>query len=307
LRILITGGNGFIGSHLADRMIQTGHEVDLVDIRYTSNTDGLQCPKILGDVCDEATFKNVRTVPDVIFHAAAVSRVEWGETQPQRCLQVNVLGILNVAKWVLALNPRAHLIFTSSREVYGEPATLPVTEDHPRQPVSVYGISKLTAEQLLNHYGEADGLKHTVIRLSNVYGSPRDLPERVIPRLIAQALKGDPLTVYGGDQVLDFTFIDDVIDGLASLIKHIESEDQAILNNSIHLATSKGRSVKELAHLVKAIADSNSEIKISSGRGYDVRKFVGDYSRAMRLIGYTPKVSLEEGLRKYVERITGKG
>ena len=307
MRILITGGNGFIGSHLADRMMQTGHEVELIDIRYGSNTDDLQCGKILGDVCDERTFLNIRTMPDIIFHAAAVSRVEWGETQPERCLQVYVLGILNVAKWLLEVNPRAHIIFTSSREVYGEPATLPVTEDHPKQPVSVYGISKLTAEQLLNHYGEAGGLRYTIIRLSNVYGSPRDLPERVIPRLIMQALKGDPLTVYGGDQVLDFTFLDDVIDGITSLIKHVESEDQAILNNSIHFATSTGHSVRELAHLAKAITNSNSEVKITSGRGYDVRKFVGDYSKAMRLIGYTPKVSLEEGLRKYVERITGKG
>jgi nucleoside-diphosphate-sugar epimerase len=284
-------------------MIQTGHEVDLVDIRYTSNTDGLQCPKILGDVCDETTFRKVRTRPDMIFHAAAVSRVEWGETQPQRCLQVNVLGILNVAKWVLELNPRAHIIFASSREVYGEPVTLPVTEDHPRQPVSVYGISKLSAEQLLSHYGEVDGLRHTIIRLSNVYGSPRDLPERVIPRLITQALKGDALTLYGGDQVLDFTFIDDVIDGIAGLIKHAESEDQAILNNNINFATSVGHSIRELAHLAKAIVKSNSEVKITSRRSYDVRRFVGDYSKAMRLIGYTPKVSLEDGLRKYVERI----
>jgi nucleoside-diphosphate-sugar epimerase len=306
LRILITGGNGFIGSHFDERMKKLGHEVTLLDIKFDNNTKSFECPKILGDVRDVETFQHIQTKPDIIFHTAAVSRVEWGEAEPERCFNVNILGLLNTIQWALKMNPKPHIIFASSREVYGEPYDLPVTEEHPKQPISVYGISKLTAEQLLTHYARTDRLKYTIVRFSNVYGSPRDLPERVIPRFMKQALKGQPLTVYGGEQVLDFTFIDDVIDGLTSLIERIDRPNHSVINNDINFATCRGYSIKQLAHLVKSVLNPHSEIRITQERSFDVKRFIGDYSKAKRLLDYTPRVNLDEGLRKYAKRILKK-
>jgi len=113
----------------------------------------------------------------------------------------------------------------------------------------------------------------------------------------------EPLTLNGGNQVLDFTFIDDLMDGLTSLIAHIEDKDDSVLNTDIHFASGVGTSVKELAHAVKRATHSNSRIVTLQEREYDVTKFVGDISKAKRLLAYSPRVTLEEGLSKYVGRI----
>ena len=302
LRILITGGGGFIGSHLAERLLLMGHEVRLMDIEFGRNPLKQEFLKIDGDICELRSWNQASANVDLLFHAAAVSRVEWGETDPERCLRTNILGSMNAIKWTVK-NGDAHFIFASSREVYGEPSSLPVAEDHPKRPISVYGVSKLTTEQLLSHYANAKGLRYTVTRFSNVYGSERDLHERVIPRFTENALMSEPLTLNGGNQVLDFTFIDDLMDGLTSLIAHIEDKDDSVLNTDIHFASGVGTSVKELAHAVKRATHSNSRIVTLQEREYDVTKFVGDISKAKRLLAYSPRVTLEEGLSKYVGRI----
>jgi nucleoside-diphosphate-sugar epimerase len=306
MRVLITGGNGFIGSHFADRLVELGHHVALLDLKFGEHARYLEPNLVRGDVCDDEIFQRVKVLePEVILHAAAVSRVEWGELDPDRCLKVNTMGVLNVIEWATKMEKKPHVIYASSREVYGEPRSIPVAEDHSKEPKSIYGISKLMGEKLLAHYALTSGLRYTILRFSNVYGSTRDLPERVTPRFVGKALRGETLTVYGGDQVLDFTFIDDVVDGLTRLIALIENQDQSVLNNDLHFTTCKGCSIADLARLVNTIVGLGSEIKIMQGRDFDVKRFIGDYSKAKRILGYTPKVSLEDGLRKYIETVAG--
>lgn len=303
MKILLTGGNGFIGSHTADKLVEMGHEVSIIDLKLGEHLRYLGRNLVQGDVCDKKTVERITMRPDLIFHLAAVSRVEWGEIDPERCLKVNVLGLLNVISWIRKTSLVPHIILASSREVYGEARTPLVSEEHPKEPKSIYGIGKLMAEKLLVRYAQEDTLKYTIVRFSNVYGSIRDLPERVTPRFVATALEGRPLTVNGGNQVLDFTFIDDVVDGITSLISHIERRNQSVFDTDLHFTSGRGCSVLEMAHLVKTTTGSDSEIRIAPERGWDVKRFVGDYSKARQALSYRPRTGLEDGLSEYVRRV----
>lgn len=305
MKVLITGGNGFIGSHLADVLMERGYEVTLLDIEYTRNTEHLECEKILGDVCDPKILVNVTEGRDVVIHLASVSRVEWGQRDPEKCIRVNVLGTLNAIK--ASLKNESKLVYVSSREVYGEPQNLPVKEDDPKKPISVYGVSKLTAELLSKTYALTSDLKYTILRYSNVYGSPRDLPERVTPRFMRAALSGQPLTVYGGDQILEFNFIDDVIQGTVAVVEKAVDGDPFVINDDFNLVSGSSTSISELAKIIVQLTKSDSEIVVSDKRSYDVSNFVGDLGKASSILGYRPSHSLKDGLNLYRRRLQEEG
>src|SRR5207253_2507595 len=174
-RILITGGNGFIGSHLAERLLARGDTVSLLDLKFNANTRFLDCEKIRGDIRDYQTVREAVDGKDAVINLAAVSRVAWGQQDPFNCWLTNQVGTINVleASNKAASNPV--LLEASSREVYGEPLYLPVNEGHPKRPKSVYGLTKLSAEKACLSYSKSSGLdpsvNHVIMRFSNVYGS----------------------------------------------------------------------------------------------------------------------------------------
>lgn len=305
--VLITGGNGFIGSHLAEKLLARNIGVTLFDAKFNNNTEKMDCEKIQGDILDYKKVAEAVGKKDLVVHLAAVSRVEWGQQDPEKCLRVNILGTLNVLESLSKENSKAVMVFGSSREVYGEPQNSPVTEEHQKNPVSVYGVSKLTAEKLLAAYNYANGLKYVILRFSNVYGSQRDLPERVIPNFMRAASSGKPLIVYGGKQVLDFTFIDDITDVVARVIEKAANRDEAVINQAIQFTSGEGKSILELAELIKKLCNSDSKIIVKERRSFDVSNFIGSYEKAERLLGYRPKHSLEDGLRIYKERLRETG
>lgn len=306
MNILVTGGNGFIGSHLAESLIKRGWQTSTLDIIYTRNTEEFDCKKIKGDIRDYTVVSEAVWDKDVIVHLAAVSRVEWGQKNPRKCIEVNALGTLTLLEAVRKNNPNAVVIFGSSREVYGEPNSLPVVEDSPKAPISVYGASKLASENLISSYHRVHGLNYVILRFSNVYGSPLDLPERVIPKLMRLALEDNPLTVYGRQQVLDFTFIDDVVEGVVNAAIRVMNVDESVINNDFNFASGRGTSVLELAKLIKKICNSNSKILIKDRRKFDVSRFVGDCRKAKRYLGYKPRHSLQAGLRVYGQRMSAR-
>jgi len=195
----------------------------------------------------------------------------------------------------------------SSREVYGEPLYLPVNECHPKRPKSVYGLTKLSAERACLSYSNASGLdpsvNHVVMRFSNVYGSERDLPERVIPKFMNKALRGEDITLYGGDQILDFTFIDDTVSGILKLASACLERDCSIFGEDFHFVTGRGFSVSELATMIVDLVGSRSKIIRGTANSFEVRKFVGDPTKARTVLGYEPKTRLEEGLKRLSERM----
>jgi|Deesub1362B_J571_1020462.scaffolds.fasta_scaffold00343_29 nucleoside-diphosphate-sugar epimerase len=303
MKILITGGDGFIGSHLAEILESKGHELVLLDVKFSNNTEGLVSQKVLGDIQDLETFSRVGERFNLIIHTAALSRVERGEERSEECLKINVIGSLNLLKFANNLKPKPHVLFTSSREVYGDPLELPVKEDHPRKPISVYGVSKLAAEELFAYFARKGGLKYTLMRFSNVYGSPRDLPERVIPKFMKSALEDKPITVFGGEQILDFTFIDDVLRGVIRVVEKIENGDESVTNEVFNIASGRGTSVMELANLMINVCNSSSKIEVKPARSFDVRRFIADCSKAKKILGYRPRYSLLQGLKDYKKRL----
>jgi len=305
--VLITGGNGFIGSHLAEKLLAKNIEVALFDTKFDRNAEKISCEKILGDILDYEKVAKAVVKKDVVVHLAAVSRVEWGQQDPEKCLRVNIVGTLNVLEALSKNNLKAVMIFGSSREVYGEPQNSPVTEEHQKNPVSVYGVSKLTAEKLLAAYNYANDLKYVILRFSNVYGSEKDLPERVIPNFMRAASSGEPLIVYGGSQVLDFTFIDDVTDGATRVVEKAANGDETVINQAIQFTSGEGKSILELAEIIKKLYNSDSKIIVEKRRSFDVSNFIGSYEKAERLLEYRPKHSLADGLGIYKERLREAG
>ncbi len=278
-----------------------GNSVTLLDLDFNSNTQSLNSTKVQGDVKDYGAVKEAVDGKDAVFHFAAVSRVAWGQEDPHNCWQTNLLGTLNVLEACKKTETRPVLFYASSREVYGEPMYLPVNESHPKRPISVYGITKLCAERACQSYSATSNLvqpvNQVIFRFSNVYGSERDLPERVIPKFMKKALWGEDIILYGGDQILDFTFIDDTVSGIlkaytASLDGHPE-----LIGEDFHFVTGRGVSVIDLAKMIVDVADSHSKINKAAANNFEVRRFVGDLEKSREMLGYNPRFKLEDGLK----------
>lgn len=283
---MITGGNGFIGSHLSEKLVKKGDSVSLLDLVFNSNTADSSCEKIRGDVRDYDAVKKAVEGKDAVFHFAAVSRVVWGQEDPYNCWRTNAFGTLNVLEACRKTESSPAVFYASSREVYGEPMYQPVDEDHPKNPRSVYGMSKLSGENACLAYSNRFGLDHSIkqvrFRFSNVYGSERDISERVIPKFMIRALRGEELMLHGGEQILDFTFIDDTVTGILSAYAASLDSSRDIFGEDFHFVTGRGVSVFELAKIIVDIVGSSSKVgspsKIIQVNPYDfeVRKFIGD-------------------------------
>jgi len=296
MKILITGGNGFIGSHLCEKLVHLGHDLTLIDSKFNSNSKNISCKKITKDIASD-DLKKVVQENELTIHLAAVSRVDDCQENPIRCFEVNVIGVLKIVEALKSSNSK--VIFSSSREVYGEPQKTPVKEGDEKIPLTTYGTTKLSGEHILKTYRKIYGLDYVTLRLANVYGSIRDLPQRVIPRFIDLAKNDKPFTINGGEQIIDFTFIDNVVEGISSVVKNIELGNKNIYGDEYNFSSGKGTSVKDLAILIKKILNSNSQLDINEPRNYDVQKFIGNYFKAKNTFSFNPTYTLEQGLRNY--------
>ena len=284
-----------------------GDTVTLYDLNFSSNTRSLSCEKIRGDVRDYGAVKKAVEGKDAVFHFGAVSRVAWGQEDPFTCWMTNQMGTLNLLEACKKSETRPVLFYASSREVYGEPLYLPVDESHPKRPISVYGMSKLSAEKACMSYsrglGNVGSVDHVVFRFSNVYGSERDLPERVIPKFMSKALRGDDITLYGGGQVLDFTFLDDTISVILKAYAACFDSEPNLFGEDFHFVTGRGVSVSDLATMIVEMVGSSSKIIRSGSNTFEVRRFVGNPEKARRMLGYESRVRLEDGLKILRERM----
>jgi UDP-glucose 4-epimerase len=233
---------------------------------------------------------------DVVYHLAALSRVIPSIQNPELCFKNNVAGTEIIAR--LCAKYKKKLIFSSSREVYGDAEYIPVDEKHPLNPKNPYGASKVAGEKIIEAYSKCYGLDHVILRLGNVYGE-RDF-ERVIPLFIDKCLKGENLIVYGGNQVLDFVFISDVIDGL------LKAVDMSNDNDKFNVGSGVGVKIIELAKRIKGLINTNSQILIKKSRKGEVEEFIADINKIKNSLGWRPKPTLEEGLNDTINRIVNK-
>lgn len=302
-KIAITGGAGFIGSHLAERLSKD-NDVIVIDDLSTGNLHSIE------DFEDRIEFDKTSVLDrkgvlklfkdvDLVFHLAALISVIESVEDPIRYAEVNILGSLNV---LCAARDRGvqRVVYASSCALYGDTTELPISEDHPIQILSPYGLSKATAESYFDLSHELYGLETVVLRYFNVYG-PRQNPDSpyapVIPKFIRQLLEGKEITVYGdGNQTRDFTFVEDVVSGTI-----LAAERKKASGETFNIASGKGTSVGELVECLERVMKTGAKVHHDAPRAGEIKHSYANVSKARRILGYEPMVSLEEGLRKTVE------
>ena len=290
-KLLVTGSDGLIGRAVTSLLRERGHIVCGYDLRRPPDE-----PEY-GDITDYRKLAERVDGCVGIIHLAAVSRVAWGETDPERCRTTNIEGTRNVLRAARASSARPWVLFASSREVYGEPAHLPVTEDSPLRPVNIYGRSKLKAEELVTEFRQT-GLNTAIVRLANAYGSTEDHDDRVVPAVCRAAAEGAVLHVRGRDHQFDFVHIQDVAEGMMSLITLLQAEETNL--PPVHLVTGCGKSLGELARLAIEAGGNRSPLIELPARAFEVHHFVGDPGRAQRLLGWHAAVPLADGVARLV-------
>ncbi len=235
-----------------------------------------------------------------VIHLAAISRVIHGELYPELCQKVNVDGTIQFLEFCKSLPNKPWFIYASSREVYGEQKELPVAESASINPINNYAKGKaFIEEQVINLKGS--NFNVAILRFSNVYGGLLDHSSRVIPALCINALKGDPIRIEGKECVFDFTYLDDVIEGIYLTVKYLQNEKSSL--PAIHLTTNSPCTLENLAKTILKVTESDSRIDFYPPRNFDVTKFHGDFTRAKELLGWSPKHSLKVGLGKFIKSL----
>jgi nucleoside-diphosphate-sugar epimerase len=234
-----------------------------------------------------------------IIHLAAVSRVLWGQQDPDKCWRVNVDGTKNVveaaqkggAKW---------MIYASSREVYGKPEKLPVSEDTALTPMNIYGRSKMEAESVMD-YARTLGINTVTCRFANVYGNAADHHDRVIPAFTRAAANGATIRMEGKENVFDFNHVNDTVAGLGLVVDALNLNE---VLPAIHFVSGRGTTLGELAELAIRFGLKNTSIEQHPPRKYDVDRFIGDPSRAEKLLGWKRTMTLEDGIKDMVQQFS---
>lgn len=293
-RLLITGCTGLVGSALRAALRKRRHEPIGLDLRGA----GIE----RGDVRDPSQVRATLRGCHGVVHLAAVSRVVWGERDPDLCRTTNVGGLQAVIAAIEECREPPWLIFASSREVYGRPDRLPVGEDAPLRPVNVYAQTKAQGEALVNAARDR-GIRTAIVRLSNVYGGVHDYQDRVVPAFVRAAVTGTPLRVEGSEHTFDFTHLDDTIRGLVALIELLAGE--AVAPPPVHLLTGHATSLASLARLAIELAGTTPPAPLveAPARTFDVAQFVGDPRRAAEVLGWRPSISIRDGVARYVREI----
>ena len=301
MRAVVTGGAGFIGSHLVDALLDRGEEVHVVDNFATGRRENLNGAAQVHehDIQQslDSLFADVR--PEQVFHLAAQADVGTSVQQPQLDASVNVLGTLHVLEG--ARPHGAAVVFTSTGgAIYGE-CPEPAGEDARREPLSPYGTSKLCGEEYLATWNRLHGTRHVALRLGNVYG-PRQLPKLeggVVAIFMDRLRAGENGTIYGdGEQERDFVYVGDVV---AALLAAADSSEAGTFNVGTGVATT----VNELWRLCAGIAGRGGEATHEEPRPGDLRRSVLEASRARAAFGWEARVPLEQGLRETWESQAG--
>jgi UDP-glucose 4-epimerase len=307
VKVLVTGSSGQIGTNLALRLQREGHEVFGVDKRLNTWTG--EFPYLLQDLAGHyAPFRggiNGVEYPevDLVVHLAAHAKVHQLVRQPHRALE-NAVMTFNVLEY--ARLRHIPIVFSSSREVYGDVHRF---EEYPEQVAdfayaeSTYSASKIAGEAFVYSYARCYGLPYLVFRFSNVYGRfDNDLQRmvRVIPLFIHSMLRDEPITIYGGhDKTLDFTFVDDCTDGIVRGIEALAAG--RVVNQTINLAYGQGNTLVHCAELIAAELGVTPNMTLAPSLLGEVTHYVADLSKARELLGYDPRVTLEEGIPRAVE------
>ena len=306
MKYLVTGGAGFIGSHLCERLAKKGEVVclDNFDPYYSPQVKWNNIELLIehpdfelveGSILDRELLHRVFEDVDYVFHNAAQAGVRISVENPGKTHEVNATGTLNVLE-VAANSGVKKVINASSSSVYGKVSYLPFDEEHPNVPVSPYGASKLVAEHYCRVFSELHDLETVSLRYFTVFG-PKMRPDLAINIFTGKALNNEPIEIFGdGEKTRDFTFIDNIIDG------NLRAMERG--NGVYNIGGGERVSINGLAEKIVKIVGSESEIIYGESVKGDAEHTWSDVSKARRELGYKPEVGLDVGLRRYVEWYT---
>jgi len=313
-RIFITGGAGFIGSFVARRLLEMGHEVALYDslVSYTYPLNEVylyhinkrmewlkeRARLIRGSTADHDFLRRalVDFDPQRIIHLAAMPLANMAIEYPQEAARTIVTGTMNLLEIARDLSELERVVYISSSMVYGDFVKVPAPEDHPTDPKEMYGSLKLAGELLTRAFGRLYGVDYAIVRPSAVYGMT-DNNRRVLSIFLENALAGKPLIVRGADQSLDFTFVTDAAEGIIEAALHPNAAGQVF-----NITRGRGRTILEVAQII-AQHIPGTQVKTEEAEAQMPSRGTLDITRANTLLGYEPKVDIEEGLATYLEFI----
>jgi UDP-glucose 4-epimerase len=302
LKILVTGGAGFIGSHVVDAYIAAGHEVAVLDNMSTGREDNVSSDARVHRVdvrdLDQVQKAIAAFKPEVVNHHAAQSEVPRSVADPGYDAQVNVVGGLNVLRASVDNGVRKVIFSSTGGALYGEPDIVPADEDHPIRPLSPYGTSKFAFEQYLGTFERTFGLTFTTLRYANVYGPRQDFfaeEGRVVAIFASRMIEGKPVTIDGdGTQSRDMIHVGDVA---MSNIAALDRGD----GGTYHVSTGVPIMINDLFRKLALLTEYRQEPRFGPARKGDVYRIALDNSRAAKQLGWEPRIQLEEGLRLTVD------
>jgi len=301
MKALVTGGAGFIGSNLVGRLVQDGHEVTVLDnllSGYRSNLEPFPEVRFIeGDVRDETAVAEAIRGAEVVFHLAASVGNKRSIDHPVADAEINVIGTLRVLEAARREGVRK-IVTSSSAGIFGELKTLPIREDHPVEPDSPYGCTKLCKEKECLAYAKLYAIEAVCLRYFNVYGPNQryDAYGNVIPIFAFRMLRGEPLTIFGdGEQTRDFVNVRDVVQA------NIKAAHTVGISGAFNLGSSGRITIKNLVELLKEASGIVPVVRHGPPRPGDVRHSLADISAARKAFGFDPEVSLREGLKEYMD------
>ena len=295
--ILVSGGAGFIGSHLVDKL-SLGNKVIVIDNLSSGLLSNLEKSKdritfIKGDVLDKMLLKDIVAEVELVFHSAANVGYIRSIEDPYFDMDVNIKGTVNILEACRNSNVK-RLVYSSSGAIFGQAKYLPIDEEHPLNPESPYAVSKLAAEKYCFAFHKVHGVPVAALRYFNVYGPRQDTSEyaNVILTFFRGIREGKPLTILGdGKQTRDFVFVEDVVKA-----NILAATQPAAVSEVFNIATGKETSIEKLASIIKQISAKETPVIYADPRAGEVRYSRANIEKARRLLGYSPATNLKEGL-----------
>jgi len=301
MKALVTGGAGFIGSHLVERLVKEGVSVRVVDNFSTGKRENLaalagKVDIVEADVRDAWQVKELAAGCDVIFHEAAIVSVPYSVEHPQETHDVNLQGTLNLLEAARHAKTR-RLVFASSAAVYGDAPGLPKHEGMLPTPIAPYGLEKLTSEHYLSIFARLYGVETVSLRYFNVFG-PRQDPTSAYSGVISifadRARRGEPVTIFGdGTAYRDFVYVDDVVEA-----NILAARAPGVSGRAFNVGRGERTTLHDLVKMIGRVFGRDLEVKHAPVRAGDIAESLADISLARKDLGYAPKVPVEEGLRR---------
>lgn len=300
--VLVTGGAGFIGSEVVRQLCKLGANVTVLDNFTSGKTEylnGLDVKIVRGDVCDKELVSNVLKDQEMVVHMAALPFIPDSYVNPGAFFEANTIGTMNMMWGAIRSESVEKFVHISSSEVYGSAKYVPMDEDHPTLPHSTYAASKLAADRAVFTLHKEHGFPAVIIRPFNSYG-PRITQPYIIPEIVTQLLNGDRLRLGNIDASRDFTYVSDTAGGVILALTEREA-----VGETINLGSGRDVKIGDLARLIASLMNKGVQIEQDKSRfrPHDVGRLICDNSKAKKILGWEPRVSLEDGLRKTIEWI----